>query len=117
MNNEIIIKILCLPHDFKNKNKSQDDLLLESGYFEFFNQITEAELILMLKQNPEVINDWLQFSEDGRDYGWYFTKGKDGKCFVGHYPEGREFIEINTSDEFLACAAFIKRKIEDIRTR
>jgi hypothetical protein len=110
-----IQNIINIPDDFNHQNKSQNTLLYESGYLEFHDQISEDKIALILKRNPEVIKKWLQFSEDKRSYGWYFTKGEDGKCFVGHYPEGKEFEEINTSDEFMACASYIKREVE--RTR
>ena len=69
-----------------------------------------------MKKEPELIGQWLQWSEDKRNFPtWYFTRGDDGNCLVGHLPEGKEFDEINTSDAFKACAAFIKLEAERIR--
>jgi hypothetical protein len=114
---KVIERIVHIPYDFHQiKTKSTYTLLLESGYFEVYDQIDENKIIEALKKQPHLIAQWLQWSEDNRSSpSWYFTKGDDGKCFVGHWPEGKEFKEINTSDEFIACAAFIKRDIEQTR--
>jgi hypothetical protein len=120
MNNLIektVEKIVYIPHDFNiRRNVSEIALLQESGYTELHNQIHEQEIIEILKMRPHLIGEWLQWSADNRsNFTWYFTRGDDNKCFVGHIPEGEEFEEINTSDEFKACAAFIKRNIESTR--
>ncbi len=88
----------------------------ESGYFELYNQINEAEIIKVLKIHPHLINDWLQISEDSRSSTkWVFGRDDDGKYGIGHWPPGKEFEEITTTDKFYACAAFIKRDIESTR--
>jgi hypothetical protein len=109
-------RIVNIPHDFNNGNKSEITLLIEAGYFELYNQITENGLIEILKENLHSIDEWVQYSEDNRSSpAWYFKKNSNGNCFVGHLPEGEEFKEINTTDVFYACAVFIKRHIESIR--
>lgn len=115
--NKVIEKIVHIPHDFHaRKNVSEIKLLQESGYFELHNKITEDGIAGILKANPHLIKEWLQWSEDNRSsYKWYFRRGDDGKYLVGHFPEGKEFEEINTSDEFKACAVFIKRETESTR--
>ncbi len=120
MNSEIekvIKKVLAIPHDFhERKNASSIDLLNESGYLEFNELIQQENIIEILKADPNLITEWLQWSDDKRSTPtWYFTRGDDGWCFVGHSPEGNEFKEINTKDEFKACAAFIKLEAERIR--
>lgn len=113
---KVIESIIHLPFEFSHKNKSAYTLLKESGYFELYNQVNEAEIITKLKEYPNSIKLWLSWAENKRsNLGWYFTKSDDGKYFVGYYPEGKESEEISTSDEFKACAAFIKREIESIR--
>ena len=93
--------------------KSWNTLLQESGYFEVHEQINENEIIEILKNHSHLIVEWLRWSDAQRcSSTWYFTKGEDGKCFVGHYPERKEFEEIKTPNEYQACAAFIKRLIE-----
>ena len=112
-----IEKIVNIPRDFhRRKTISPITLLDESGYLKFHDGIREEAIIEVLKKHPHLIKDWLQWSDDKRySPTWFFTRGDDGWCFVGHFPESREFEEINTKDEFYACAAFIKRDLERIR--
>ena len=112
-----IEKIAHMPNDFHHlKNKSELTLLQESGYFELHDQIYEDEIIKILKKDPNLIAEWLQWSDDSRSSStWYFTRGDDGICFVGHWPDGKEFEKLITSDEFKACASFIKRQVESTR--
>lgn len=112
-----IERLIHLPIDFHtNGHVSEVALLKASGYFELHNQITEDKIIEILKVHPHVIAEWLQWSEDNRSSNrWGFSRGDNGKCSVGHWPEDKEFEEINTNDEFYACAAFIKREAESTR--
>lgn len=114
-----IDKIIYLPKEFSKKgDTSIYDLLKKSGYFEKFNQISEDKILKAVKENPLCINDWLLWSENKRsDSGWYFKKYSDNKYAVGNLISGKGNIqEIEYSDASVACAAFIKKEIEDIRT-
>ena len=113
---EVLEAIVRIPHDFSKGNTSEYLLLQESGYFKFYKQIHAEDIKEILKKHPHLIDEWLRWSDDNRSSTkWYFTKGEDGKCFVGYWPDGKEFEEINTSDEFYACSIFIKNKIESTR--
>lgn len=111
-----IERLIHLPIDFHNNGHiSELALLKASGYFELYNQITEDKIIEILKIHPHVITNWLQWSQDNRSSNrWGFSKS-DEKYFVGHWPDGKEFEEIITTDRFYACAAFIKRESESTR--
>ncbi len=112
----VIEKMIHLPHDFKLVNKSELTLLEESGYFQCHDQISGNEIRQVLKSYPHLIENWLQFSADCRSSEhWFFTKGEDGDCYVGHWPEGKEFGEVITSDELYAWGVFIKREAEATR--
>jgi len=109
-----IEKIIHLSYDFRKRgNISSVNLLKESGYLEFFDQITEEEIEEMLKLYPHLVDEWLLWSENKRviEPVWAFMKFDDGSYLVG----GKENVEINTKDEFKACAAFIKLEAEDLR--
>jgi len=115
---DTIEKLIHLAYDYlKSGNISPINLLKESGYLEFPDQINEEEIEEVLKLYPHLIDEWLLWSENKRSTPtWFFTKDNDdGWCFVGHSPESKEFEEINTKDEFKACAAFIKREAERLR--
>lgn len=90
-------------------------LLKESGYFEMYDQVNEAEITKALNEHPECINDWIMLSEDKRcSSGWYITENENGKYIVGYYP-AEEFEITEYCDVKEACAAFIKLEIEAIR--
>jgi hypothetical protein len=98
-------------------DKSIYDLLKDSGYFEVNDQIQENDIADVLSQNPDLIEQWLIWSEDKRTIsGWYFTEDKKtGKYVVSFYPSKSGLEKLEFSDKRLACAAFIKREIESIR--
>jgi hypothetical protein len=120
MNGEIkrvIERIVQIPHDVNTvKNKSTMTLLKESGYYDFYEQITVDEIVEILRGTPQLVSEWLQWSDDQRSTPTtYFTKGEEW-CFIGHTPYDKDFEEVNTKDEFLACASFIKLQVEKIRS-
>ena len=107
--------VVRIPAEYRYREKSEFTLLIESGYFEFHDQIGENEIIEVLKIQPDLITDWIGLSEDKRtSEGWYIIR-EDKSFFVGYWPPGNDKIEIKTPDKFSACAAFIKRHIESIR--
>jgi len=112
----VIEAIVQIPHDFHTlKNKSKITLLKESGYYDFYEQITVDEIVEILKEKPHIIPEWLQWSEDQRcTPTTYFTKGEEW-CFIGHIPYDKDFKEINTKDVFFACASFVKLQVEQTR--
>ena len=91
-------------------------LLKESGYFEMYDQVSEADIVEELKKHPELIDDWLMLSEDKRTSGWCFTQ-ENQKYSVGYYPRTPNFRLTTYPKAKEACAAFIKLEIEAIRTR
>lgn len=118
MNKETLISsIVNLPENFYSLgNISIYSLLKETGYFEMYNQVDEINIVKELIRNPEYINQWLSWSEDKRSCsGWYFKQNGDNKYIVGYYPAKEDLKTIEYSDIKEACAAFIKREIEDIR--
>lgn len=112
----VIKKIAQIPRDFSTlKNISTINLLKESGYYDSHDQITVTDIIDVLKRDSNLIADWLLWSDDQRSTTTiYFTKGEEW-CFIGHLPYDRNFTEINTKDEFFACASFIKLQVERLR--
>jgi hypothetical protein len=107
--------VIDLPRTFYSRNDaSMYSLLRESGYFSVHEQVTESVIRDALRRRPELTLDWIGFSEAKRSSsGWFLRRGQVKGYQVGHYPGGEP---VGYSDEFAACAAFIKREIEDIRT-
>jgi hypothetical protein len=91
-------------------------LLKESGYFEMHDQIGEIELYEALNKHLECVDQWLTLSESKRvSSGWYFEDNTNGTYSVGYYPQQKNLTPAEYFDKVKACAAFIKREIEDIR--
>jgi hypothetical protein len=92
-------------------------LLDGTGYLVAHEKITEALLHQELLDHPECIAEWLTWSESKRtDSGWFLRRTAKG-CEVGFFPASRDHHRaIAYTDPAAACAAFIKREIEDIRT-
>ena len=108
--------IYLLDKFYKLGNISIYSLLKESGYFELYNQISELEISVMLIQHSKCIDQWLSWSENKRNSsGWYFKQKEDGKYIVGYFPTKEDLKTTEYFEIIEACAAFIKREVEDIR--
>lgn len=116
--NDVITHLVSLPHEFNRLgNISFHELLNESGYLNFSEEILVENIREALIEQPQRIDEWAQYSEDKRSSsGWYFRAESEGAYVVGYYPDSREK---NTRSPFedraTACAAFIKHEVEDIR--
>lgn len=110
---DIINKLIKIPVDFHVLgNKSWNTLLQESGYLENQEEVTADKIEEALRLHSNLINDWLQYSDDNRSTpAWGFSKTDTGKYRVSHYPEGKDFQEMVTFDSFKACAYFIMCEI------
>lgn len=110
--------IVYLPNKFYNlENKSMYALLKETGYFEIFNKVTEGDIYNALNQHPSLVNEWMIWSENKQtSSGWYFMKEDNKDQHVVNYlPPKRGHEKLEFLDVKKACAAFIKREIEEIR--
>ena len=92
-------------------------LLKDTGYFELHDLVSEAAIRDAILRSPECINQWYSFSEDKRSSaGWYFRRDNDS-YMVGFISSNSKAIpSIRYADQAEACASYIKREIEDIRT-
>jgi hypothetical protein len=119
MDNDLMInEIISFPGEFHRLgNISINSFLKDIGYFKNHNQVQEENLTNALIDNPKYIDQWLVWSEDKRvSSGWYFKQRENGVYVVGYYPKNERFSEIEFDDVTNACAAFIKRAIEDVRS-
>jgi hypothetical protein len=79
---------------------------------------TEDEIAVELTAHPELVDPWVQLSEDQRvSHGWYLRRppdGSDGLWEVGYYPTSAR----NTyRSGVTAAAAFICRYIGSVAIR
>jgi hypothetical protein len=101
--------ICSLPTEFRSGEKSPRDLVREAGVD--VRSLTTDSIVAVLKTQPELVTEWLQWSEGKRSSpGYYFLS--EGQCHVvGYYP-GDERIEF--ADPISACADFVVKEINDI---
>lgn len=115
----IALRVVLLPRELQGREtESIFSLLKDSGYFENFNEISEELFRDILSQNEDCVQDWLGFSNNKRsDAGWFFLKEGNATYVVGYLSreskKNKRFVYNNSID---ACASFVKREIEQIRT-
>lgn len=116
MDKQIVVKnVISIPIDFhKTGNMSAVDLLRQSGYLQFQNEITVNDLYSQLKSEPDLIYSWLLWSLDKRtNIGWFILQRKHTYT-VGYNNNKaitRKKIFIN---KYKASAYFISKEIEQI---
>lgn len=113
----LIDEILALPQKFyAGKSESFYGLLKASGYFKYYNDVTEVNIYEQLKKHPEYCNQWIEWSENQRsDAGWYIQQKDKNTYIVGYFPPQRQIIPKQFNDSIQALAYFIKNQIEVIR--
>jgi hypothetical protein len=115
---QIAMQIVTLPRRFQSRgNVSMFSLLEATGYFGLHDQISEADIRTVLVRCSECVQEWIQYSEDKRaSSGWYVMENHEGCYEVGDITERGEFKErLAYNRRIDACAAFVKREIENIR--
>jgi hypothetical protein len=114
----LINEIISFPEKFRSGNISIYSFLKGVGYFEDYDQVQEDNIAKALIQHPEYINTWFGWSEDKRvTSGWYIQDKEDGNYIVGYSPKNDKHPQMSYTNITKACAGFIKREIEDVRTR
>ena len=92
-------------------------LMIQSGYMENHAQITEEVIHAELCRRPELIDQWIGYSDDQRaDNTWYFSRCEDGSYTLSHLKDSKIQTVVSYAKGPEACAVFIKEKLEFIRT-
>ena len=115
---KIVLALIHMPRNFRELgNKSIYSLLKESGYFEAHDQIPESAIRDTLIDFPESIREWARFSEDKRvSSGWFWRRSTNGRYEIGYQSISKDPTQlIERFNEVDACAAFIKREVDEIR--
>jgi len=114
---ELILNVINLPRDFLQKETiSMYALLEETGYFDIADQVSEQDLYDNLVIFPDFANDWFQYSQDKRcDDGWYIKLSDNNKYLVGCLDTDNN-IEIEFDEKLKACATYIKRELDKIKS-
>jgi hypothetical protein len=115
---EVVDKVAAIPKDFHELgNKSMYQLVIDSGYVDKHEQITNEIITYVLTQKPYRIMEWVQWSEDQRvSEGWFLRE--DNKIWsIGAFSTKDAYKESLTPfpDLRSACADFIKLELEYTR--
>lgn len=95
---------------------SPNALLAESGYLNHRGEITIKKMRAHFAANPDLIGNWVRFSEDKRvDRGWYFlADSAGGPYLVGYLPDNPSRPEEEFVAAAFACATYVKRELESL---
>jgi hypothetical protein len=116
--NEVVKKVIAIPYDFNELgNKSQYQLVVESGYLDVHDQITKGVIFDALTKQPGRIKEWVQWSEDQRVSEGWFLRENNGVSQIGAFSTKDGYKETLTThlDLASACATFIKLQVECTR--
>ena len=120
MNTEEIsdcIDQLCrFPNTYKLGTLSPLAVMTQSGYPTLYSQITLEKITQYLHSKPDLVQDWMNYSDDIRcNPAWGFGI-IDNKYVVAFYKNGKPLQEFRYDDKFAACAKMILETFESIRT-
>ena len=119
-----ILRVLSIAHEHSTirggRGLSLRDLIDETNYRALGTCISVAQLVAVLREKPEIVDDWLAYSGDKRtSYGYGFGSSSAGAWTVDG-PNGYCEQFATPCD---GCAEFVLREldfwvaIEDSRTR
>jgi hypothetical protein len=90
--------------------------LSDKSYDKIFDSVTVDSIASYLSRRKNVINKWIQFSEDIRHSpAWGFGPDSDDKWRVVYADKGQIIESFMFDNEVDACAKMIKETIEAIR--
>lgn len=114
----IVNAVVSIPSELARRPEARLELLVrESGYFAVHKQVTESAIRERMALQPELVSTWIGHSEDQRvDEGWYLMQEPTGYLvgYLGSKTVGAQ--KTHFSDGTEACAVFIKRYLEWIRS-
>ena len=116
-----IERVCAIARDFRDR--SLREAIDASGYREIRSELTIPALQDVLEDNPDLVEDWLRYSEDKRTSGgWALDGDKEHgwhveQPFPEHLPQGRANIGVRgprrTYDRATtACADYILSEID-----
>ncbi|MEI9932616.1 MAG: hypothetical protein WDM89_19300 [Rhizomicrobium sp.] len=111
MSGESVVERLCsIPVDFhKQQNVSAVRLMERSGYLETPEVLTVENLKPYLARHRDLIDRWIQWSEDQRSHpAWVFGRGQAGYFLYCIPANGEDYV---FDDGCQACAEFIIRVV------
>ena len=109
-----IERLCCLANELRRSGKSVHRLVEESGIHAELHQFTERAILDVLRSAPELVADWLGYSQDKRTSGgWYLIEEDNNRYVVGAIDGER----VGFDDANAACASFIIREFDSMVNR
>ena len=106
---EPIQRICNLPAEFRNGSKSAYEIVHDAGIDP--RTLTPESISAVLLSKPELVSDWLHWSEDKRSTPGYYFLAEGNSYVVGHYPSDEQ---LKFSDPIAACADFVVKEVNSI---
>ena len=109
--NNKLIAILRIGHDtsMRGEGLSLQDAIARAGYDNLREEFTPSELVPLLRANPELMTQWVVYSEDKRTDGGYWISEKSHE--VGSLASSRqEAVKYESLEE--AVANFVVRELD-----
>jgi hypothetical protein len=91
---------------------SARELIARSGYGDRWRSFSVELLVATLRQHPDWVDAWFQWSEDKRvSSGWYISRRGESAFDVGQYPT---VPPVRYGDRTEACAVFVRYELASI---
>jgi len=111
---ETLVGACSLAPDYNKQCQSPNALMAASGYLEHRDAIDVDMIRSYLVANPDLIGDWVGYSENKRCNGWYISADSaTGSYHVGIRPSAFKS-QKEYSDATAASADYIKKELETI---
>ena len=92
------------------RDRSLQQAVAESGYSGKPGELSVDAVAQVLRQNPELVDQWFCYCEDKRtSWGWYIIE--EGGGFVVGKIDGQK---LDFSDRIVACPEFVVREIGEV---
>ncbi len=89
------------------------DLLRATDYARLRSGLSAADLVTYLADHPDVVGEWLAYSEDKRTVGGWYCLNQDGAWIVGRLgPRATRVDERRHTSSVEACAEFILLELD-----
>jgi hypothetical protein len=107
-----LLRILRIGHDasMRGEGISLIEALRRTGYQENRGQFGEPDLLRLIRANPDLVEQWLSYSEDKRTSGgWYILRNGE----VGRVDAPGSSLRFESIEE--AVAGYVVRELDSVR--
>jgi hypothetical protein len=94
------------------------EIYRQTGYSEFHDEITIDDIETEIMRDPNLIQDWIMFSEDKRwTPAWAFQGSGESWTVSFIESNGKSSKKFNYKNGFRACAEMVRNEMEQFRCR